>query len=76
MSGPIRSCNSGTGPNRPNLSRVRGIAHTRRRHETVVVPSIGPRGQQRVSTLRKIVAAFEAEGIEFIEDGVRYRAKD
>ena len=27
----------------------------------------------RVSTIRKIVAAFEAEGIEFIEDGVRYR---
>ena len=30
----------------------------------------------RASTLRKLVAAFEAEGIEFIEDGVLYRPGD
>ena len=34
------------------------------------------KGDPHLATLRKLVAAFEAEGIEFIEDGVRYRAND
>ena len=30
----------------------------------------------RISTARKIQEAYEAEGIEFIEDGVRYRPNE